>query len=84
MKRPIAEAWTSYVHLVIPPEANDVQMKECRKAFYAGAMAYSTLFKVLGKMEIPEEIKRNVIANIAMDAEKDMEDFRKEIEARKA
>lgn len=35
----IAEAWASYRERVVPVEAGEVQVEECRRAFYAGASA---------------------------------------------
>lgn len=33
----IEEAWLSYAAQVIPPTAHKTQIRECRRAFYAGA-----------------------------------------------
>lgn len=43
MKRIEAE-WQSYKTMVVPPDAEEVQLKETRKAFYAGAVG---LFDIL-------------------------------------
>lgn len=36
---PIFDAWKSYEHEVVPRGASSVQREECRRAFYAGALA---------------------------------------------
>jgi hypothetical protein len=33
----IEKGWQSYRNMVLPSGASDVQVKECRQAFYAGA-----------------------------------------------
>lgn len=37
--RLIAAAWRNYQLKVLPPLAPDIQVLECRRAFYAGAVA---------------------------------------------
>lgn len=39
----IFQEWQSYAREVVPPNAPEVQREECRRAFYAGAMAAFTL-----------------------------------------
>jgi hypothetical protein len=38
--KPIAAEWFSYRTCVIPSNAPDIQVRECRMAFYAGAQAF--------------------------------------------
>ena len=33
----IADAWATYAEQVVPADASDAQMKETKRAFYAGA-----------------------------------------------
>jgi hypothetical protein len=42
MDRPIKRLWNSYRELVVPADAPDVQLRETRQAFYAGAAALLT------------------------------------------
>jgi hypothetical protein len=52
-KKPIEAGWKSYRKLVIPKEATDVQIRECRQAFYAGA---AILFKgIMGALDSESE-----------------------------
>jgi hypothetical protein len=39
----LGEAWESYRKKVVPPTATSAQVYECRRAFYAGAIAAMTL-----------------------------------------
>lgn len=72
----IQEAFLSYRSAVIPKDAPDVQISECRRAFYAGALSAYTLcrdlpdpesaaMKVLSDLddelrEFPERVKRRL------------------------
>lgn len=38
------EAWESYKKMVIPPNAHPTQIKETRRAFYAGAAGQCEIF----------------------------------------
>jgi len=42
MAKPINDAWESYRDGVLPKDAPQVQVDECRKAFYAGAFSHPT------------------------------------------
>jgi len=35
--KPIESGWISYRNMVLPKGAPDIQIRECRQAFYAGA-----------------------------------------------
>lgn len=35
----LAQQWASYRERVVPPDAGELQVQECRRAFYAGAKA---------------------------------------------
>jgi hypothetical protein len=37
MRATVHDAWASYRAIVIPTDAGHAQVKECRRAFYAGA-----------------------------------------------
>ena len=36
----MAEQWSDFRQLVYPPGTSDIQITECRRAFYAGAKAF--------------------------------------------
>jgi hypothetical protein len=40
----VARAWDTYRALVVPANAIDIQVRECRRAFYAGAQAILNTF----------------------------------------
>lgn len=40
----IAGGWDSYRRMVLPADASEIQLRECRQAFYAGA---SVLFETI-------------------------------------
>lgn len=48
-------AWRTYQRDVIPPGAPAVQHEECRRAFYAGAMALFGLVTRVGADAVSEE-----------------------------
>jgi hypothetical protein len=41
--RNVFEEWTDYLGKVVPKGADEVQVEECRRAFYAGAWAFYCL-----------------------------------------
>ena len=47
-QKPIEAEWRAYAEQVIPFDASDRQLVECRKAFYAGA---TSLVRALGKQK---------------------------------
>jgi hypothetical protein len=51
-QRFLAEKWRSYAEQVLPDEAPTVQRVECRRAFYAGAVA---LWSIVNKHLSPDE-----------------------------
>ncbi len=54
MSRVIAGKWSSYREQVVPAEAEETQVVETRRAFYAGAAAvYWTLIHKLGDSPDP-------------------------------
>ena len=51
-KEIIGEGWRSYAEDVLHPSAPDIQRKECRNAFYAGAaFLYGTIIKLTENAE---------------------------------
>lgn len=46
----LADAWASYRERVVPAEAGEVQVQECRRAFYAGARAIEAMFRAMADM----------------------------------
>jgi hypothetical protein len=67
-ERPINRAWRAYAERVIPLAASDVQRRECRRAFFAGANA---LFGHLMTMFDPgeEATDADLARMAAIDAE---------------
>lgn len=52
----VAQCWTSFRVAVIPPEAGSAQVRDLRRAFYAGAQGLlSTIMKVMDDGEEPTE-----------------------------
>lgn len=70
-KRTIADLFASYRKHVIPPGAPDIQVTECRAAFYAGAGSMlETLLHVIGDDSVDEDAGVKIL-----------EDLRREVEA---
>jgi hypothetical protein len=57
-KTTIAEEWEGYREAVIPKNAGEVQIMETRRAFYAGALALSTLIAGFSDKESDAEADR--------------------------
>lgn len=53
--RTIQEQWESYLNVVLPKNAPQIQVTECRRAFYAGAQAMMTVFTSIGEPDISED-----------------------------
>lgn len=63
--KPIERGWQSYRRMVVPPDAPDVQVKECRQAFYAGAaILFEALMLKLDPGEEPNEADMQRMAAI--------------------
>ena len=62
----IASAWQEYLARVIPADAPEVQVSECRKAFYAGAgCLLDAMCAVLGPGQEPTESDLLIMDGIA-------------------
>lgn len=68
MKTRIAESWLSFKAAVIPDDASPVQVTECRRAFYAGAIS---LFYALNNdiSTSPEMTEADMQIMVDLDAE---------------
>lgn len=77
----IDSEWRNYAERVIPSVASDVQRRECRLAFYGGAMS---LFSIL--MNLLEEGEEPTDADLGlMDAlNEEMLQFAKDVEQGRA
>jgi hypothetical protein len=53
----VAEMWADYQRNVLPPDAGEIQVQECRRAFYAGAHAmYTDCTWGIGDPSVPERV----------------------------
>jgi hypothetical protein len=57
----VFDVWTNYRRDVIPVDAHAVQVEECRRAFYAGAIAYYLLMMEATTPEDEEQCERNLV-----------------------
>lgn len=64
---PISAAWETYRDGVLPKNSPQVQIDECRKAFYAGAFSHHCIATSIGEPGISED--RGVEILTAVDAE---------------
>jgi hypothetical protein len=53
--RTVQEEWERYALSCIPPEAPEIQFRECRRAFFAGASALMNRVIEIGNDPISEE-----------------------------
>lgn len=58
------EQWQSYKREVLPSNAPAVQVQECRRAFYAGALAAFTTYQELGDDSVSEDEGVKVLADL--------------------
>lgn len=64
-KKAIEAGWNSYRELVLPKDAPDIQISECRQAFYAGAaILFEGLMKALDPGDEPTDADMQRMADI--------------------
>lgn len=59
----IKEQWESYRRHVIPRNATEVQVRECMRAFYAGAQSMMNINIAVSDESITEEVGEQILAN---------------------
>lgn len=64
----LADAWASYRESVVPAEAGEVQVQECRRAFYAGARAIEAMF-ISAMVDMPDSEGAEAIAALIGELE---------------
>ena len=57
----LQSVWEHYKRSVLHPEATDVQIRECRMAFYAGALTMNEAYLSTSELEISEEASAAII-----------------------
>jgi hypothetical protein len=60
----IAEGWKTYRRQVVPDGANSIQIRETRRAFYAGAAWLLSLAGALGEDDTPEDVGVEILNGI--------------------
>lgn len=61
----IAEFWAAYVKTAMPTDAPPIQLQECRRAFYAGALSmFNGAVMAVGGPEVPEGVGELYLASI--------------------
>jgi hypothetical protein len=71
----IAAAWDSYLKQLMHPSAGEVQIRETRKAFYAGATA---LFFMLIELFADDKEPTEADLTLMSDVERELNEFAKE------
>ena len=57
MKKPITEEWERFESFVVPREASDIQRKEMRSAFFAGALSlFNSIMNQLEDTGNPDDL----------------------------
>jgi hypothetical protein len=80
-RRYIAEQWNDYLARVIPPNASKLQIKETKRAFYAGA--HSLLMAVCASVSAGDETTPADI-EIMTDIQAEAEAFAEDLKAGRA
>jgi hypothetical protein len=71
----IGEQFKSYHDEVLPREASVAQVTETRRAFYAGALAMMTIFRVVGTDRVSEEEGEQIL----VDADQELRRFKEDV-----
>ena len=84
MRKPITEEWKRFESFVVPKEASDIQRKEMRSAFFAGALSlFNSIMEQLEDTGNPDDVTewdRQFMAAVA----EDLEAYKAEVRARVA
>ena len=64
----ILELWEGYKLKVLPPNAPEIQVSECRRAFYTGIVSMLTLVVALSN-ELSEEDACEALASLELECE---------------
>ena len=84
MKKPITEEWERFESFVVPREASDIQRKEMRSAFFAGALSlFNSIMNQLEDTGNPDDVTEWDMAFMAAVAA-DLEGYKAEVRARVA
>lgn len=51
----IEVSWQTYLEKVVPENACDIQRRECKRAFFAGAVVAMSVLKEVGEREMNED-----------------------------
>lgn len=78
-RRMIEAAWDSYRRMVLPTDASDVQIKETRQAFFAGA---ATLFHAVLRAVSPGDEVTPADIDFMQALQTEIDQFGAEIDAR--
>lgn len=65
--RTIQQQWESYAAAVIPKDAPTVQIQECRRAFYAGAMAMNTVYLSTSTPDVSESAGVQIVEGVQQE-----------------
>lgn len=60
----IAAFWESYRREVLPADAPDIQVQECRRAFYAGAKAVVAIVTEIGDDSVTEDQGLDILTGL--------------------
>jgi hypothetical protein len=76
----VGAQFKDYQEKVIPQEASAGQITETRRAFYAGAQAMMTIFRVVGTDRISEDEGEQIL----VDADQELRRFAEQVQEGKA
>ena len=65
----IESMWNAYDAVVIPSRALEVQRKECKFAFYAGAHTVLSILVQIGDAKITEDQSRKILNQLLTELE---------------
>lgn len=63
----IDKAWEDYRQLVVPHTAGETQIRETRRAFYAGALLVFEAINTIGEDHVSENTGVDILAQIARE-----------------
>jgi len=74
---PLAKEWRSYRATIIPSGAQPIQIEECQRAFYAGALASFSVCTHTGEDSVSEADGVRILGALADELREYISDFKR-------
>lgn len=74
-KRIVSTAWLTYMDGVIPKDAGNTQLLECKRAFLGGALTVLTAVERIGEDDISEDVGVEIFEELRKDVQRLYDDM---------